>query len=455
VNILQVAHNHPALHPGGTEIFAHALHGAINASGRGRSFFLAGVDGTHRARRPGTAFQAASDLPDEMLLWTSRFDRFFLTQGDPVATFSEFEELLRQLQPDVVHFHHVLLVGIDAIPVVRRVLPRAAIVLTLHDYYLLCHNDGTMVTPGSPPGATGSAEAASRLCDAATPQRCHGCFPEVPARLFKMRELGLRAHLAAVDHFIAPSRFLRDRFVAWGLDADRITVLRNGQALLPIAEGGQVAAPAAPATLSASTRRNRFGLFGNLTPHKGILLALEAARQLAASDIADFSLALFGSDALQGEAFRQQLASARAAAPPQVRFHGPYGAADRPSLYARVDWVLVPSTWWENAPLVIEEAFHFGRPVICSDIGGMAERVGDGENGLHFAAGDPQALAACMTRALGDADLWSSLTARLPAVGSIETCADAHLALFQEILATRAAPTRPVRRRHGPIPALL
>ena len=60
---------------------------------------------------------------------------------------------------------------------------------------------------------------------------------------------------------------------------------------------------------------------------------------------------------------------------------------------ARIDWVVVPSIWWENGPLVILEAFQHGRPVICSDIGGMSEKVTDGVNGLHFRRGDPRDLA--------------------------------------------------------------
>jgi hypothetical protein len=67
-----------------------------------------------------------------------------------------------------------------------------------------------------------------------------------------------------------------------------------------------------------------------------------------------------------------------------------------------VDWVVVPSVWWENSPLVIQEAFQRGRPVICSDIGGMAEKVADGVDGLHFRAGDPEALAATIARAATD-----------------------------------------------------
>ncbi len=68
-------------------------------------------------------------------------------------------------------------------------------------------------------------------------------------------------------------------------------------------------------------------------------------------------------------------------------------------LMAEVDWVIVPSIWWENSPLVIQEAFTYGRPVICSGIGGMAEKVTDGVNGLHFRVGDPRSLAETMRRA--------------------------------------------------------
>ena len=78
---------------------------------------------------------------------------------------------------------------------------------------------------------------------------------------------------------------------------------------------------------------------------------------------------------------------------------GKYAHDDLPRLMAEVDWVVVPSRWWENSPLVIQEAFLHQRPVICSDIGGMAEKVADGVDGLHFRAGDPRSLARVLERA--------------------------------------------------------
>jgi glycosyltransferase involved in cell wall biosynthesis len=51
---------------------------------------------------------------------------------------------------------------------------------------------------------------------------------------------------------------------------------------------------------------------------------------------------------------------------------------------------------------VIQEAFFHGRPILSSNIGGMAEKIVDEVNGLHFRSGSPEDLADCMTRALSE-----------------------------------------------------
>ena len=76
---------------------------------------------------------------------------------------------------------------------------------------------------------------------------------------------------------------------------------------------------------------------------------------------------------------------------------------------AETDWVVVPSIWWENSPLVIQEAFFHGRPVICSDIGGMAEKVRDGVDGLHFRRNDAFSLAGAFETAATSPRLWKGL----------------------------------------------
>ena len=69
----------------------------------------------------------------------------------------------------------------------------------------------------------------------------------------------------------------------------------------------------------------------------------------------------------------------------------------------------MPSIWWENAPLVIQEAFPARPPRHLRQLGGMAEAVRDGVDGLHFPVGDAAGLAQVMRRAVEEPGLWQHL----------------------------------------------
>jgi len=100
---------------------------------------------------------------------------------------------------------------------------------------------------------------------------------------------------------------------------------------------------------------------------------------------------------------------------------------------------VVPSIWWENSPLVIQEAFLHGRPVICSDIGGMSEKVTDGVNGLHFRVGDPYSLADALRRAVGSPDLWKTLHNGIPEIYDIEDAVMNISEMYRGLLEERAS----------------
>ena len=106
--------------------------------------------------------------------------------------------------------------------------------------------------------------------------------------------------------------------------------------------------------------------------------------------------------------------------------------SDLERLMADVDWVVVPSVWWENSPMVISEAFFFGKPVICSNIGGMAERVSNGIDGLHFSVGSSGSLARAMARALTEEGLWKGLRANITPPPSAEAIAEQHITMCYE-----------------------
>jgi glycosyltransferase involved in cell wall biosynthesis len=128
-----------------------------------------------------------------------------------------------------------------------------------------------------------------------------------------------------------------------------------------------------------------------------------------------------------------------------VTFAGPYERSRLNQLMQDTDWVLVPSIWWETGPITAMEALQYGRPVICSDIGGMSEKVEDGVTGLHFRRGDPMQLAEVMQRAAETPGLWEELQAGIPAEFP-EWSTEQHLAtlsrVYDRALAAHARPTQ-------------
>jgi glycosyltransferase involved in cell wall biosynthesis len=415
MRLLFLCHAHPDLQAGGTEIFSRDLFRELRTRRGVTGAFLAGASAGQRPASPGTAFQAAGSAGDELLIWTAGFDSFFLSQIDLHGVIPEFSSFLRQMRPDVVHVHHTLQLGVEILPLIRRLLPKARIVLTLHDYYAICANDGQMAT------------SEGLLCAAASIDACRRCLPDRSATDIRLRELHVRGAFRAVDRFISPSCFLRDRFIGWGIDPGRIAVIRNG---VP---------PAArvPARPSPDGRRDRFGFFGHINRFKGATVALEASARLSRAGF-DHSLTMHGGTAHQTAETLEHFQRALSAAP-EARHAGPYRREDHARMIADVDWIVVPSVWWENAPLVIQEAFSQRRPVICSNVGGMAEAVRDGVDGLHFPIGDPAALMRVMRRAVEEPDLWQRLAEGILSPRTVADAADEHLALYSDLMRVETA----------------
>ena len=130
MRVMFLLHAHPDLQAGGTEIFARDLFRTLRTRGV-PGLLVAGTAAHQRPASPGTPFQAIGNAADEVLLWTGGFDPFFLSQVDLHGLSHPFAELLREQQPDVVHVHHVMTLGVEIIGLIRRCLPNARIVMTL------------------------------------------------------------------------------------------------------------------------------------------------------------------------------------------------------------------------------------------------------------------------------------------------------------------------------------
>lgn len=414
LRIVTIAHNHPDLFPGGAEGMAYRLFEHFGEQPGIQSSFIAATDPRHSPVYSGTPLTAHKGNDEEMLLQAGGFDYFMQSLKDPAPLNGALADYLKDKAPDIVHIHHTLRLGMELIPAIRQILPYAKIVYTLHDFMPLCYRDGQMVR-----------RTDDTLCDTSSPERCHQCFPEVSQTRFKLREQFIRTHFDRVDAFIAPSRFLAERYIEWGLPEHKLHVLPNG---LP-------AASAVPhRKLTKKSSRNHFAYFGQITPYKGVLLLCEAARRLQEKPGGpEIKIDIYGHVGEQSQEFQQCFHDALAACGNAVAWHGRYTPEALPRLMATADWVVVPSTWWENAPLVIDEALQHQRPVISSNIGGMAEKIRHLKNGLHFHAGSADSLANTLHKAADSPELWQKLVRNIAAPVTLEDCARQHTALYRSL----------------------
>ena len=419
--ILYVSHNHPTIRPGGAEAYAYELYRAVRDGGEFEPLFLArtGPPVSIASRyHEGTLLTGVNEDPNQYFFYTDTLEYDWLngTPRGKAALIKYLREFLEAQRPDVVHLQHTLFFGYDLLRELRNTLGDGVpIVYTLHEFLPICHRNGQLVRTTT-----------EKPCREESPRRCHECFPEVSPQEFFMRKRFIQSHMSLVDRFIAPSAFLRDRFVDWGLPADKVVTEEYGRL------------PVAPAETRDRRKRNRLVFIGQLSYFKGVNVLLQAMKRLQEDEV-DVHLSVYGANLeLQPDDFRGEFAELLEATKKTVTFEGEFNHDDLPTIMADADWVVVPSVWWENSPLVIQEAGQHGRPVIASDIGGMAEKVHDGVSGLHFRAADPASLAETISRAVGTRKLWDELRARIEPPYAMDEHVRSLTRQYKELLASRS-----------------
>jgi len=365
-----VVHAHPDLSKGGGETAAYREFQALRSAGHAATLVAAAeFDGVERVlpHAPGEFLFSTAGMTEDRLFWTDIADRQALVR------------FLARQPARIFHFHHLWRIGLDLITELMEARPDARFVITLHEMLAICAHHGQMIrTRGR------------ELCRAAAPTQCAACFPEWQPRHFTLRRATFLETLRRFEAVIYPSDFVRQRYRDWGLAPAREVVLENylGDTLAEVPRR-QTADPALA---------GHFAFFGQPTPFKGLDVLLRAFA-LAVTAAPTLSLSVHGCEREDVLGMFPNLASALDQAGPALSFFGRYDQADVIHLMQGTGWVVVPSIWWENSPVVIQEAMRAGTPLIVSDIGGMAEKVRPGLDGLHFRRGSPPDLA----RVLGQA----------------------------------------------------
>ena len=139
------------------------------------------------------------------------------------------------------------------------------------------------------------------------------------------------------------------------------------------------------------------GVVARLEREKGHRYLVEAMPRIVAASPKAW-LVIVGDGSMEGE-LREQAAALPAPARERLVFTG--RREDVAALTADLDVAVLPSLR-EAQGISLMEAMARRRPVVASAVGGIPEVVTDGADGLLVPAGDPDALAAAVTRLLAD-----------------------------------------------------
>ena len=485
MRVLSVVHDYLPRHRAGAEIYTHQLARALRRRGHEAVVLYAEYD---RDAEPHTLRRGEYDtVPFFEATWKFGHASFEATYRD-AAMERLFERVLDEVRPEVLHVQHLgrFSIGLPAIAKARGV----AVAYTLHEYALTCPRRGLRMTaegtlcddldsrlcaqcivgeavPEAPPVLPTRGERFAHFWREKVAGRSRrfvrkrlasvGLFDRArvdesaprpvitrysPDDWLRMAQIvaiekrwgAVREMIRDVDLFIAPSPFLRRKFVEFGVPRRKILFSDNGIDLEPFRGFSRA---------REASGRVRFGYAGTIDEHKGVHVLVEAMNRLERGKA---TLSIHGDlNAFPGYAERVR----SLAASPDTFFRGPFDNARVAEVLSSIDVLVVPSLWYENSPLTIHEAFAAKAPVVATDLGGMRDLVRDGVSGLLFRRGDPDDLARALARLASDGPLLERLRAGLPRVKTVdEDAADmearyARLLRRRPFFRRRSRPSRP------------
>lgn len=332
-----------------------------------------------------------------------------------------FSEFLSKVKPDLVHFQHLERLSASLIQIAKdKKIPS---VVTLHDYWFIC--------PGIRLISSFGCACLEPFCE----EKCGDCENSLPeiikyqierhfinnSLFFKLGFLkdgkrdGFKIYnflikrilkserpnfseiknrlnfmknaLSLASVIIAPSRFLRNRFIAYGIHQDKIIQSNYGIRRME--------------NHPKNNKENEviFGFIGAIAKHKGLHILVRAFKKIKDKNC---KLKIFGQ--LHYNEYFSSI-NKLMKQDPRIIYYGHFDHGQTEQIFSQIDVLIVPSIWQENSPLVIHEAMSAKTPVIASNMGGMPELVTHRSNGLLFDIGDIESLVRGMRMFIDNPDL--------------------------------------------------
>ncbi len=285
---------------------------------------------------------------------------------------SKLKQLIKNEKPDIAHLHNVY----HQIPLsIARILKKnnIPIVLTLHDYKLICPNYKLF-----------NKNKECHQCEGNKFYKCftNKCVKNSYSKSFlSMLESYYHTKITKahnyIDLFIAPSIFMKQICVKYGLPEHKIIVMNNFvNNSLPTHQEQE---------LKKYKKPEYILYFGRLSKEKGVDLLVNAFKNTKKN----LELKIVGTGPLHKELVKLTLKKSLAN---KIKILGPKYGLSLKKIIFDAKAVVVPSIWPENMPLAILEAMLMQKVVIASQIGGIPEIIENGKNGFLFKAGSKNKL---------------------------------------------------------------
>ena len=311
----------------------------------------------------------------------------------------KIETLIKKEKPDIAHIHNIHHeISLSVLPILKKY--KIPAVQTLHDYQIICPNY--------------KLYSKGKICQKCKQHKYYHCFFNKCVRgsystsLFATLEnyfYRLFGIYKKIDLFIAPSKFLKNKFIEFGISEKKIIYLPNFVETEKCHSEFQQCHPElVPGSKNINTeqilkqvqdnknnnafqKQNNYLLyFGRLSEEKGIDILIKAMEFVDEN----IKLKIVGNgpekENLKKLAEKLKINN-------QIQFLGHKNQNELKEIIKNSLAVVAPSQWYENCPLSILEAFSFGKPVIASNLGGIPELVENKKTGFLFESGSVKDLA--------------------------------------------------------------
>jgi len=313
-----------------------------------------------------------------------------------------FDNKIKSFKPDIVYIGHLSHLS-TSIPIISK-QHGIPVVFTIHDFWMFCYR-GQMIT------------SQNTICPAVSSSSCLNCAKITYKEWIKNDEiLNYKNHMESVidsiDIFLAPSKTVYEFYRNNGVSDSKLIFSKYGFNTKIISFEKDI---------YKKDDKISFGFMGRVIPVKGMKVLFEAFTK-----VPDASLTIYGS---QSDKKYLDLYAVS-----NVKYYGVYNNNEINKILSEIDVLIVPSIWLENSPLVIQEAFLAGIPVIASNFGGMAELVEHSVDGYLFEVDNAKELADIIKKIINDPTLLNDLKSAVHKVRTIEDDSESMINIFLKLI---------------------